>query len=109
MAGLPGMFAAALLKCKQLNIYSQGFSGINRFKKTNDIKNSLIATYLSYVDFYRPEYFLLENVRGLLVHRLGGQQVGENRQSGGIQMGTVKCILADALSFDCADSCTGSS
>ncbi|KAH0545257.1 hypothetical protein FGG08_000711 [Glutinoglossum americanum] len=71
----------------------QGFSGINRFKKTNDIKNSLIATYLSYVDFYRPEYFLLENVRGLLVHKLGGQQVGQNRQSGGIQMGTVKFIL----------------
>ncbi|KAI9769140.1 MAG: hypothetical protein M1840_004491 [Geoglossum simile] len=71
----------------------QGFSGINRFKKTNDIKNSLIATYLSYVDFYRPEYFLLENVRGLLVHKLGGQQVGENKQSGGIQMGTVKFIL----------------
>ncbi|KAK9679209.1 hypothetical protein K7432_016366, partial [Basidiobolus ranarum] len=46
----------------------QGFSGINRFKKADDVKNSLIATSLSYVDFYKPEYFLLENVRGLLAY-----------------------------------------
>ena len=104
------MFAATPFECRRLNIYSQGFSGINRFKKTNDIKNSLIATYLSYVDFYRPEYFLLENVRGLLVHKLGGQQVGENRQTGGIQMGTVKYISVDTLLLACcADSGAGSS
>jgi site-specific DNA-cytosine methylase len=91
------MSTATSTKSQSLSICSQGFSGINRFKKTNDIKNSLIATYLSYVDFYRPEYFLLENVRGLLVHKLGGQQVGQNRQSGGIQMGTVKYISVDVL------------
>ena len=26
-------------------------------------KNSLVATYLDYCDFYRPKYFILENVR----------------------------------------------
>ncbi|KAJ9073953.1 hypothetical protein DSO57_1011171 [Entomophthora muscae] len=71
----------------------QGFSGINRFKKANDIKNSLIATTLSYVDFYRPKYFLLENVRGLLNFRLGGNQAGINRVEGGIKMGYVKFIM----------------
>ncbi|KAH0558938.1 hypothetical protein GP486_004436 [Trichoglossum hirsutum] len=68
--GPPWYVSVTLIKCNDpLSIYSQGFSGINRFKKTNDIKNSLIATYLSYVDFYRPEYFLLENVRGLFILR----------------------------------------
>ncbi|KAI0222385.1 hypothetical protein L0F63_007074 [Massospora cicadina] len=71
----------------------QGFSGINRFKKANDIKNSLIATTLSYVDFYRPKYFMLENVRGLLSFCLGGNQAGINRVEGGIKMGYVKFIV----------------
>ncbi|ORX99839.1 S-adenosyl-L-methionine-dependent methyltransferase [Basidiobolus meristosporus CBS 931.73] len=71
----------------------QGFSGINRYKKANDIKNSLIATSLSYVDYYRPEYFLLENVRGMLAFKLGGEQDGTNRIKGGIKMGVVKFIL----------------
>ncbi|CAG8618202.1 1992_t:CDS:2, partial [Diversispora eburnea] len=70
----------------------QGFSGINRYKKANDIKNSLVATALSYVDFYRPEYFLLENVRGMLCFRLGGEQDGV-KIKGGIKMGVVKFIL----------------
>jgi site-specific DNA-cytosine methylase len=48
----------------------QGFSGSNRFKKADDIKNSLVVMYLSFVDFYRPKYSLLENVRGLLTHRV---------------------------------------
>ena len=26
-------------------------------------KNSLVSTYLDYCDFYRPKYFILENVR----------------------------------------------
>ena len=27
------------------------------------MKNSLVSTYLDYCDFYRPKYFILENVR----------------------------------------------
>ncbi|KAL6071809.1 Cytosine-specific methyltransferase [Balamuthia mandrillaris] len=49
----------------------QGFSGINRFKKADDVLNSLIAATLSYVDYYRPRYFLLENVRGMISFKLG--------------------------------------
>ncbi|KAJ1736235.1 hypothetical protein LPJ61_000019 [Coemansia biformis] len=71
----------------------QGFSRCNRFIKADDIKTSLIANALSYVDFYRPTYFLLENVRGLLQYRLGGVQVGPGRVSGGIEMGMLKFIL----------------
>ncbi|CAG8512544.1 12197_t:CDS:10 [Ambispora leptoticha] len=71
----------------------QGFSGVNRYKKADDIKNSLVATALSYVDFYRPEYFLLENVRGMIAFRLGGEQDGKTKIKGGISMGVVKFIL----------------
>ncbi|KAJ2869324.1 hypothetical protein GGI22_000329 [Coemansia erecta] len=71
----------------------QGFSRCNRFIKADDIKTSLIANALSYVDFYRPSYFLLENVRGLLNYKLGGVQVGPGKVSGGIEMGMLKFIL----------------
>ncbi|CAG8825437.1 26379_t:CDS:2, partial [Gigaspora margarita] len=70
----------------------QGFSGVNRYQKADDIKNSLVATSLSYVDFYKPQYFLLENVRGMLCFRLGGEQDGV-KIKGGIKMGVIKFIL----------------
>ncbi|XP_028404801.1 DNA (cytosine-5)-methyltransferase 1-like isoform X2 [Dendronephthya gigantea] len=43
----------------------QGFSGMNRFsdREKSSLKNSLVATYLSYCDYYRPRFFILENVR----------------------------------------------
>ncbi|KAL2916224.1 hypothetical protein HK105_204315 [Polyrhizophydium stewartii] len=78
----------------------QGFSGINRHKKADDVKNSLVATSLSYVEFYKPDYFLLENVRGLINFRLGGKQAGENRIEGGIQMGVLKFILRTLQSMN---------
>ena len=31
-----------------------GFSGMNRYKTSDDIKNSLIVLFLSYLDFYKP-------------------------------------------------------
>eukprot|EP00795_Rhopilema_esculentum_P006330 gene6330-11763_t len=41
----------------------QGFSGMNRFNSRDysQFKNSLVASYLSYCDFYRPRFFVLEN------------------------------------------------
>ncbi|KFY81710.1 hypothetical protein V500_11158 [Pseudogymnoascus sp. VKM F-4518 (FW-2643)] len=72
----------------------QDFSGCNRVPKANSIKNSLLTTFLSYVDHYRPKYFLLENVRGLLQHRLGSTQKKKGvGVQGGIQHGSVKFIL----------------
>lgn len=68
----------------------QGFSGINRFRKANDIKNSLLSTYLSYVDYYRPRYVLLENVEGLCTHRLGSTQKDKHSTAGGIKRGTYR-------------------
>ena len=46
----------------------QGFSGMNRFnqREYSAFKNSLCTTFLSYADFYRPRYFILENVRNFV-------------------------------------------
>ncbi|XP_064649332.1 DNA (cytosine-5)-methyltransferase PliMCI-like isoform X1 [Lineus longissimus] len=46
----------------------QGFSGMNRFnsREYSMFKNSLISSYLSYCDYYRPKFFLLENVRNFV-------------------------------------------
>ena len=46
----------------------QGFSGMNRFnsREYSQFKNSLVVSYLSYCDYYRPRFFLLENVRNFV-------------------------------------------
>ena len=48
----------------------QGYSGMNRFNKGNwsMVQNSMVMSYLSFCDFYRPRYFLLENVRNFVSH-----------------------------------------
>ncbi|KAF9908641.1 hypothetical protein EC991_009668 [Linnemannia zychae] len=42
----------------------QGFTIATGKANRSDSKNSLVATAMSYVDFYRPRYVLLENVKG---------------------------------------------
>ena len=46
----------------------QGFSGMNRFnsREYSQFKNSLVVSFLSYCEYYRPRYFLLENVRNFV-------------------------------------------
>ena len=46
----------------------QGFSQMNRWNDGvySKFKNSLIVSYLAYCDYYRPRYFILENVRNFL-------------------------------------------
>ena len=51
----------------------QGFSLLNSFT-SNDysrFKNSLISSYLSYCDYYRPKYFILENVKNFAAFNSG--------------------------------------
>ena len=51
-----------------------GFSVMNTFKEGDKarFKNSLISTFLSYCDYFRPSYFLLENVKNF-AHFNGGR------------------------------------
>lgn len=43
---------------------------MNRFNKGNWslVQNSMVMAYLSFADFFRPRYFLLENVRNFVSH-----------------------------------------
>lgn len=51
----------------------QGFSGMNRFNSRDysNFKNSLVVSFLSYCDYYRPKYFILENVRNFAAYKRG--------------------------------------
>ena len=65
LCGGPPCQVIELTNLKGLEISLQGFSEINRHKsgKNAQMKNSLVSTYLDYCDFYRPKFFILENVR----------------------------------------------
>lgn len=51
----------------------QGFSSIRPFRSSNDDdpRNSLFEEYASYINFFRPKFFVLENVIGLATHKNG--------------------------------------
>lgn len=51
----------------------QGFSSIRPFRSCNDDdpRNSLFEEYASFVNFFRPRVFVLENVVGLATHKDG--------------------------------------
>ena len=44
----------------------QGFSGYNRHRSPEDPRNSLLDTFLDFVDFLNPSLVVMENVPGLL-------------------------------------------
>ncbi|KAI0822767.1 S-adenosyl-L-methionine-dependent methyltransferase [Trametes gibbosa] len=71
----------------------QSFSMMNHWKKANDPRSTLVCNMISYVEFYRPKFFLLENVVGMLSYKVGGHQDGK-RIAGGVQMGVIKFILS---------------
>nr|QNQ79147.1 DNA (cytosine-5)-methyltransferase 1 [Phenacoccus solenopsis] len=49
----------------------QGFSGMNRFNhlQYSSFKNSLVVSFLSYVDFFRPRFVIMENVRNFVLFK----------------------------------------
>lgn len=51
----------------------QGFSSIRPFRSVNDDdpRNTLFEEFASYVNFFRPKVFVLENVTGLATHKNG--------------------------------------
>jgi DNA (cytosine-5)-methyltransferase 1 len=44
----------------------QGYSTMNRFQSIDNHNCTLVTTMLSWCDFFRPRFFMLENVRGIL-------------------------------------------
>lgn len=51
----------------------QGFSSIRPFRSSNedDPRNSLFEEFASYINFFRPPVFVMENVVGLATHNKG--------------------------------------
>jgi DNA (cytosine-5)-methyltransferase 1 len=51
----------------------QGFSSLRPFRSTNDDdpRNTLFEEYASFVNYFRPKVFILENVVGLATHKKG--------------------------------------
>ncbi|KAF9535246.1 S-adenosyl-L-methionine-dependent methyltransferase [Crepidotus variabilis] len=69
----------------------QSFSKANRHKDPDDIRSTMPANMLSYVEHYDPNYFLLENVHGFVEHKL----YKKNRTTGElmeVQFGMVKYV-----------------
>ncbi|PWN47965.1 S-adenosyl-L-methionine-dependent methyltransferase [Violaceomyces palustris] len=74
----------------------QSFSGANMFKHIAEfpIKNVMVLTSLSFVEFYRPDYFILENVQGMFHYTLGSRlNAQRTKLVGGIENGVVKIIF----------------
>ncbi|KAG1798810.1 hypothetical protein EV424DRAFT_1440198 [Suillus variegatus] len=77
----------------------QSFSKMNHAKvklrnvsiHRNDIRSTLVCNMIAYVEFYRPMYFLLENVGGILEHALKKKTVAS---------GVVKFIIAALLGLN---------
>ncbi|PRQ47202.1 putative DNA (cytosine-5-)-methyltransferase [Rosa chinensis] len=51
----------------------QGFSGMNRFNTStwSKVQCEMILAFLSFADYFRPKYFLLENVRNFVSFNKG--------------------------------------
>eukprot|EP00257_Ricinus_communis_P015938 XP_015573958.1 DNA (cytosine-5)-methyltransferase 1 isoform X1 [Ricinus communis] len=51
----------------------QGFSGMNRFSQStwSKVQCEMILAFLSFADYFRPKYFLLENVRNFVSFNKG--------------------------------------
>ncbi|KAJ4475666.1 hypothetical protein J3R30DRAFT_3405914 [Lentinula aciculospora] len=76
----------------------QAFSGANHYKKQDDIRATLPFVMLSYAEIYLPKYFLLENVVGLLRHRLLGRLEGRSIVDG-VKHGVFKLITRILLAL----------
>ncbi|GLB34766.1 putative cytosine specific DNA methyltransferase replication foci [Lyophyllum shimeji] len=78
----------------------QSFSRANHNPRPDDIRSTLPGNMLSYVEFYNPDYFLLENVAGMINYRLLSTH-GKNGRSleGGIESGMVKFIMRSLIAL----------
>ncbi|KAL0106555.1 hypothetical protein PUN28_016331 [Cardiocondyla obscurior] len=71
----------------------QGYSGMNRFnwRQYSLFKNSLIVTTLAYCDYYRPKFFIMENVRNFVFC-----------EKSMVLKSTLKCLIR--MGYQCAFS-----
>lgn len=53
--------------------FLQGFSGMNRFNQSpwSKVQCEMILAFLSFAEYFRPRFFLLENVRNFISFNKG--------------------------------------
>jgi DNA (cytosine-5)-methyltransferase 1 len=62
------------------------------YKRANDRKSHLLVNFLSWVDFLKPRFVFMENVRGFTTFRLNAMQYDKYRVGGGIEAGGLKFV-----------------
>ncbi|KAF5387330.1 hypothetical protein D9757_005731 [Collybiopsis confluens] len=78
----------------------QAFSLANQYPKEDDDRATLALTMVSFAELYRPRYFLLENVTGMMHYRLLGERHSQGKGIiGGIEHGMIKVITRALLTL----------
>ncbi|TCD67280.1 hypothetical protein EIP91_000302 [Steccherinum ochraceum] len=75
----------------------QSFSGMNHNKRDDDPRSTMACNMLSYVEFYKPSFFLLENVKGMVHHKLTSQSRDLKKAGSVVTMGVIKFILRSLI------------
>lgn len=89
----------------------QGFSKnnrhVNRDAAEKDPRNLLVCTVLGWVDFLQPKYFVMENVEGFTLSKLGGVRTRNGQASnamlddyglrGDLRLRSVRCLRLPAV------------
>jgi len=85
----------------------QSFSTAGRRGTTQDPRGTLLWDFLRFVEYVRPKYFLMENVRGLLSAALKHRPIAERPNKGGAPLGkeeepgsVVKLFSEDLANFE---------
>ncbi|RDX51125.1 S-adenosyl-L-methionine-dependent methyltransferase [Lentinus brumalis] len=78
----------------------QSFSSLNRFKHRHTRRNHLMLNLASWVDFLRPKYCFLENVRGFMSYNLHASDGGKyDRAEGEITKGGLKFLVSALIAM----------
>ncbi|KIK61812.1 hypothetical protein GYMLUDRAFT_260822 [Collybiopsis luxurians FD-317 M1] len=99
---LPSPWADELSTLGTIDVVSggppcQAFSMANCYPREDDERATLALTMISFVELYRPRYFLLENVVGMIHYRLLRKQDSQTTALvGGVEHGMIK-VIARAL------------
>lgn len=99
---------AAGLKPGELDVLAggppcQAFSTAGRRASVQDPRGTLLWEYLRFVDYMKPKFFIMENVRGLLSAALKHRPIADRPERGGAplsedeQAGSVVRLFADDL------------